>query len=172
MHKKIAFSIQNVYTNIIRLKTGKKEMNKIVNKIDYDKLIEKALKHVVYEALKIVEQQGLPGEHHFYITFRTDHPRTKMDTFLKEQYPHEITIVLQNQFEKLTVNNDGFSVVLNFNHIPYLLEVPFEAVTYFGDPAVRFGLSFGAELNDEHPENASHQKAEVISIDSFRKKNA
>ena len=62
-------------------------------------------------------------------------------------------------------------MVLHFNHVPYRLEIPFDAVTYFGDPSVRFGLSFGAEINDEHPEN-THQKAEVVSIDSFRKKNA
>ncbi len=148
-------------------------MDKYINEIDYEKLIERALKHVVADALKIAEEHGLPGEHHFYIAFRTDHPRTKIDDFLKSQYPKEMTIVLQNQFEKLHVTETGFSVVLHFSHIPYLLEIPFDAVTYFGDPSVRFGLSFGAEINDEHPENApAKQQAEVISIDSFRKKNA
>ncbi|MDO4184514.1 MAG: ClpXP protease specificity-enhancing factor SspB [Rhodospirillales bacterium] len=146
-------------------------MTKKVNEINYDKLIEKALKHVVIEALKIVENQGLPGDQHFYIAFRTDHPDTKIDPFLKSQYPKEMTIVLQNQFEGLKVTDEAFSVILNFNHVPYRLEIPFDAVTYFGDPSVRFGLSFGAEINDEHPEN-EHQKAEVVSIDSFRKKNA
>ena len=147
-------------------------MVKQVKEINYDKLIEKALKHVVIEALKIVETQGLPGDQHFYIAFRTDHPHTKLDPFLKSQYPKEMTIVLQNQFEGLHVTEKAFSVVLNFNHVPYRVEVPFEAITYFGDPSVRFGLSFGAEINDEHPENTEKQKAEVVSIDSFRKKNA
>ena len=144
-------------------------MKKQVDDINYDHLLEIALKRVVCEALKIVEQNGLPGDHHFYITFRTDHPRTKMDDFLKKQYPQEITIVLQNQFERLHVSDEGFSVVLNFNHIPYPIEVPFDAVTYFADPSVRFGLSFGAELGDG--DNPPHQ-AEVVSIDSFRKHNA
>ena len=104
-------------------------MDKHINEIDYEKLIERALKHVVADALKIAEEHGLPGEHHFYIAFRTDHPRTKIDDFLKSQYPKEMTIVLQNQFEKLHVTESGFSVVLHFNHIPYLLEIPFDAVT-------------------------------------------
>ncbi len=138
------------------------------DKIDYDKLIESSLKQVVIEALKIVEEQGLPGEHHFYISFRTDHPKTKIDAFLKNQYPQEMMIVLQNQFENLHVLENSFSVVLRFNHVPYLLEIPFDAITYFGDPSVRFGLSFGAEL----AANNQPQQAEVVSIDSFRKKNA
>lgn len=144
-------------------------MAEYVKEINYDKLIEKALKHVVADALKIVEKQGLPGEQHFYIAFRTDHPRTKIDDLLKSQYPQEMTIVLQNQFEQLHVDDDGFSVVLRFSHVPYLLQIPFDAVTYFGDPSVRFGLSFGAELSEQE---APQQKAEVISIDQFRKKNA
>lgn len=144
-------------------------MDKYVDEINYDKLIEKSLKHVVIDALKIVENQGLPGEQHFYISFRTDHPRTKIDALLKNQYPQEMTIVLQNQFEKLRVYDDCFSVVLHFNRVPYMLEIPFDAITYFGDPSVRFGLSFGAEINDEHPENIQNHQAEVISIDSFRK---
>ena len=140
----------------------------IKDKIDYDKLIERSLKQVVVEALKIVEEQGLPGDHHFYISFRTDHPNTKIDPFLKNQYPQEMMIVLQNQFEKLRVYDDSFSVVLRFNHVPYLLEIPFDSITYFGDPSVRFGLSFGAEIDS----NKKTQQAEVVSIDSFRKKNA
>ncbi|MBP5399419.1 MAG: hypothetical protein J6Y53_03275 [Alphaproteobacteria bacterium] len=138
------------------------------DKIDYDKLIETSLKQVVIEALKIVEEQGLPGEHHFYISFRTDHPKTKIDSFLKNQYPQEMMIVLQNQFENLKVNEDSFSVVLHFNHVPYRIEIPFDSITYFGDPSVRFGLSFGAEI----AANSQPQQAEVVSIDSFRKKNA
>ena len=146
------------------------KMSKNVDKIDYDKLLEKALVHVVVEALKIVERQGLPGEHHFYLTFRTDHPRTEIDDFLKEQYPHEMTIVLQNQFENLHVEEDSFSVVLRFSRVPYQLKIPFDAITYFGDPAVRFGLSFGAEIDDEPEKSSSPHQAEVISIDKFRKK--
>jgi len=147
-------------------------MNKGIDKIDYDKLIEKALKHVVIDALKIVEKQGLPGDNHFYITFRTDHPQTEIDDFLKEQYPHEMTIVLQNQFENLQVEDDGFSVVLRFNRVPYRLSIPFDAITFFSDPSERMGLNFESEIDSTPQKKTSKKQAEVISIDSFRKKNA
>ncbi|MBR1648893.1 MAG: hypothetical protein IJ689_04775 [Alphaproteobacteria bacterium] len=142
------------------------------DKIDYEELIAKALKGVVRQALEIVENQGLPGDHHFYIAFRTDHPEVKMGEALKKQYPKEITIVLQNQFEKLQVFDDCFSVVLRFNHEPQTLVVPFEALTYFGDPSVRFGLSFGGEREIAKKPEKPAASAEIISIDSFRKKNA
>ncbi len=148
-------------------------MEKYITEINYDRLVEKALKHVVIDALKIVEKQGLPGEHHFYIAFRTDYPGVKMDDLLKSQYPKEMTIVLQNQFSDLTVNDYAFSVTLRFSRVPYTLEIPFAAITYFGDPSVRFGISFGSEIDsntpDEEPKPAP-KNADVVSIDAFRKK--
>ena len=148
-------------------------MDKYISEINYDKLVEKALKNVMIDALKIVEKQGLPGDHHFYISFRTDYPNVKMDDVIRSQYPQEMTIVLQNQFEDLTVNDRSFSVTLKFSRIPYNLEIPFAAVTYFGDPSVRFGMSFGSEIDSNTPEEEpkpTPKNADVVSIDAFRKK--
>ena len=131
-------------------------MEKYLSEINYDQLVEKALKHVVIEALKIVERQGLPGDHHFYVAFRTDHPGVKMDDLLRSQYPKEMTIVLQNQFSDLAVNDNGFAVTLKF-----------------GDPSVRFGVSFGSEIDSNTPPEETKptpKNADVVSIDAFRKK--
>ena len=89
-------------------------MTEFVNEINYDKLIEKALKQVVVEALKIAETQGLPGENHFYITFSTNHPGTIIPRDLLIQYPDSMTIVLQHQYSNLEVGTDSFSVELSF----------------------------------------------------------
>lgn len=146
-------------------------MSKTVTGIDYDKLVEKSLKHVVIDALKIVEKQGLPGEHHFYISFRTDNPKTELTDLVKGQYPKEMTIVLQHQFDNLTVTDDYFSVILSFNNIPCPIKVPYDAITYFGDPSVRFGLSFGSEIDSNLTDDADTLRhADVVSIDAFRKK--
>ena len=137
-------------------------MEKYLSEINYDQLVEKALKHVVIEALKIVERQGLPGDHHFYVAFRTDHPGVKMDDLLRSQYPKEMTIVLQNQFSDLAVNDNGFAVTLKFSRVPY-----------FGDPSVRFGVSFGSEIDSNTPPEETKptpKNADVVSIDAFRKK--
>ena len=153
-------------------------MVKFVENINYDELVEKSLRNVVYYALKIVEEQGLPGENHFYITFRTDYAGTVVSKNLKAQYPDTMTIVLQNQFENLIVRLNNFSVDLSFGGIPQTLTIPFEAITYFADPYAKFGLSFALDdgSNSEQgddvaaPETPLGQTAEVISIDSFRKR--
>ena len=106
-------------------------MTEFVNEINYDKLIEKALKQVVVEALKIAETQGLPGENHFYITFRTNHPGTIIPRDLLIQYPDSMTIVLQHQYSNLEVGTDSFSVELSFGGRPQTLVIPYEAITYF-----------------------------------------
>lgn len=147
--------------------------------IDYDKLIQKSLKNVVVEALKIAEEQGLSGDNHFYITFRTNHPGTKISAQLKSQYPEEMTIVLQHQYTNLTVERNHFSVDLSFGGILQTLHIPFDAIIYFADPHAKFGLSF-SQLEDLRNMSAddetvnssrkSNEKAAVISIDSFRKK--
>ena len=152
-------------------------MAEYIDEINYDQLIEKSLKHVVIEALKIAQRQGLPGEHHFYITFKTDHPQTVMSDNLRAQYPHDMTIVIQHQYSNLFVNNESFSIELSFNGIPQTLVIPFEAVTYFGDPYAKFGLSFANRADDEAitadetPQKASREIASVVSIDAFRKKS-
>lgn len=149
-------------------------MVKFVESINYDELVEKSLRNVVYYALKIVEEQGLPGENHFYITFKTNYEGVIVSKNLKAQYPDTMTIVLQNQFENLTVRHHNFSVDLSFGGIPQTLTIPFEAITYFADPYAKFGLSFSLEENNSaeiaSPEETLNQTAEVVSIDSFRKR--
>lgn len=153
-------------------------MTEFLSEINYDKLIEKSLKQVVIEALKIAEQQGLPGENHFYITFKTDHPETVIPRDLKIQYPESMTIVLQHQYADLTVEANKFSVELSFGGRPQTLVIPFDAITYFADPYAKFGLSFSFyengdvhSLDDIEPEKkVSGETAQIISFDSFRKK--
>ena len=154
-------------------------MTEFVSEINYDKLIEKSLKRVVIEALKIAETQGLPGENHFYITFKTNHPGTSIPRDLKIQYPESMTIVLQHQYENLVVKEDSFSVDLSFGGRIQTLVIPFDAITYFADPYAKFGLSFSFyengdahSLEDIEPEKkVSGETAQIISFDTFRKKN-
>src|SRR5215831_8444505 len=110
--------------------------------IGYEALADRALRGVVREALKRVQKQGLIGSHHFYITFKTHDPGVEIPDFLKERYPDEMTIVLQNQFSGLHVSEDAFEVTLSFQKLPATLFVPFSALTAFVDPAVQFGLQF------------------------------
>lgn len=153
-------------------------MTEFVNEINYDKLIENSLKKVVVEALKIAETQGLPGENHFYITFKTDHPGTIIPQNLKIQYPESMTIVLQHQYSNLVVTDNYFSVDLSFGGRAQNLLIPFDAISYFADPYAKFGLSFSFyengdvhSLDDIQPERkVSGETAQIISFDSFRKK--
>ena len=150
--------------------------------INYDKLVEKSLKHVVIESLKIAADEGLPGEHHFYITFKTNHPNARVSAQLLNQYPEDMTIVLQHQFANLMVGSTYFEVDLSFGGIPQTLRIPYDAITYFADPYAKFALSFNnsedlfsAEdiLEDEPQEAKDHdQSAVVVSIDEYRKKHA
>lgn len=153
-------------------------MTDFVSEINYDGLIEKSLKHVVVEALKIAERQGLPGENHFYITFKTNHPGTIIPKDLSIQYPEAMTIVLQHQYSNLVVSDEVFSVELSFGGRLQPLIIPFDAITYFADPYAKFGLSFSFyengdvhSLEDIEPERkVSGETAQIISFDSFRKK--
>jgi uncharacterized protein len=110
--------------------------------IDYASLVEQALLRVVHDVLDTVAEHGLPGRHHLYITFRTDHPGVVMDDALRARYPSEMTIVLQHEFWGLEVSDDRFAVTLTFNTVSQPLEIPFAAVTVFADPSVEFGLQF------------------------------
>ena len=112
--------------------------------INYDKLVEKSLKYVVVEALKIAAEEGLPGEHHFYITFKTSHPAARLSSQLLNQYPEEMTIVLQHQFANLMIGATYFEVDLSFGGVPQTLRIPYDAITYFADPYAKFALSFGS----------------------------
>jgi len=164
----------------------------------YDLLAQEALRGVIRKALKIARDEGLPGEHHFYISFRTDAPGVEISDRLRSQYPEEITIVLQHQFWNLEVLDDHFSVDLTFNKVPERLVVPYSAVQGFFDPSVQFGLQFNVEgipakgeatgeaeqpaaaeasrsmeepLAKEEDEAAGEEAGgEVVSLDAFRKK--
>lgn len=120
------------------------------NALRYDRMVEDALLSVVHRSLTYAAEKGLPGEHHFYITFRTDHPGVDIPQHLRERYPGEMTIILQYQFWDLEVGDDVFSVTLSFSDVPEKLTIPFDAVAAFADPSVRFGLQFDVgESTDE-----------------------
>lgn len=137
--------------------------------IPYDEIVQEALRAVVGRVLGEVVAAGgnLPGSHHFYITFKTHAPGVTIPKHLLERFPDEMTIVLQNKFWELAVDDTGFSVGLSFNQIPSKLEIPFAAITAFVDPAVDFGLQFQAIVPDDVP--PSHDDAEndspVASVD-------
>lgn len=153
--------------------------------IPYENWTDDALREVVARSLELAAKSGLPGEHHFYLTFRTDHPGAKLPGHLKARYPQEMTIVLQHQFEGLQVNRAEslFSVRLFFGGVPATLVVPFAAITGFADPAVRYGLRFqpvleaaqpavAAPAEAEKPAGEPEAPAQVVSLDSFRRRPA
>jgi hypothetical protein len=109
---------------------------------DYERMMDRALRTVMRDALAQAAERGLPGEHHFYVTFRTDHPATRVPASLKQRFPGEMTIVLQYQFWGLEVDDAGFAVTLSFDAKHERLHIPFAAVTAFVDPSVQFGLQF------------------------------
>ncbi|WP_407530681.1 SspB family protein [Methylobacterium oryzisoli] len=114
--------------------------------IRYDLLVQDALRSVVRKVLGDAAREGLAGDHHFYVSFRTDYPGVRISQRLRDKYPQDMTIVLQHQFWDLGVTEHTFEVGLSFSGVPERLLVPFEAVTGFFDPSVQFGLKF--ELND------------------------
>lgn len=161
----------------------------------YDKMVEAALRNVVRKAVQEVidgydVRGGMPGDHHFYITFLTDYPGVKIPSYLRDRYPGEMTIVLQYQFSDLFVNDERLEVTLSFNNVPEKLIVPLGAISIFADPSVNFALQFqplGDAMSDEDlilsempddddpdpdgPSNGGGEKTgEVISLDRFRKK--
>ena len=144
----------------------------------YDKMVDAALRGVVREVLARTAASGLPGRHHFYITFRTAAPGVAVPDYLRQQYPDEMTVVLENQFWDLEVKEGGFAVTLNFRSQPERLTIPFTAITAFADPAVKFGLQFQVEGEDAaakpaaaaEPRAPSGKEGEVVALDAFRKK--
>lgn len=135
--------------------------------------MQEALRAVVGRVLGQVESAGgvLPGTHHFYITFKTGAPGVDIPQRLRERFPDEMTIVLQNKFWDLKVEEDRFTVGLSFNQIPSTLLIPFSAITAFVDPAVDFGLQFQAVVDDdeveplEPAENDSPEQAERPAVE-------
>jgi uncharacterized protein len=135
--------------------------------IPYDEIVQEALRAVVGRVLGEVVRSGseLPGNHHFYITFKTRAPGVTIPTHLSERFPDEMTIVLQNKFWDLAVDDDGFSVGLSFNQIPAKLAIPFAAITAFVDPAVDFGLQFQAAVAGMEPEPHEHAQNDTPGDD-------
>jgi uncharacterized protein len=160
--------------------------------LPYEQWTEKALRQVVAQAMAHVAVHGLPGNHHFYLTFRTDHPGVAIPPRLRAQYPQEMTIVLQHQFWDLKMDQEAglVSVGLSFGGVPTTLVVPLDAVIGFADPHVRYGLRFQAILPEPSTETqvalvprpeadsaeegtAQEQSAEapqVVSLDAFRRR--
>ncbi len=152
--------------------------------INYNQLMQKALRRVMIDVLEDVAVDGLPGDHHFFISFDTGHPDVDMPEGLKAQHPDAMTIVLQNWFDELVVSDDWFEVTLSFSGQPVRLHIPFDAVQTFVDPSVEFGLRFdehGPEEDEaideiirdieDETDDAPEDKpdGEVVSLDSFRK---
>lgn len=174
-------------------------MTEIDHHIDYPELIDNAMRSVVRTALQQVESTGLPGEHHFFVSFLTNHPGVTISPVLKDRYPDEMTIVVQHQFWDLLVEDHRFSITLSFNNVAEKLVIPFDALSAFADPSIKFGLQFHNSQWDEEDEDEVHCPAtgktgremppeasfdeeppseanppandsKVLSIDAFRKK--
>jgi len=176
------------------------EETEVEDLIRYDVLAQDALRGVVRKVLQEVARTGLPGDHHFYITFDTTFQGVRMSSRMKDKYPEEMTIVVQHQFWDLEANETNFSLGLSFDNVPENLLVPFAAVTGFFDPSVQFGLQFDADTgeadepdnveaieqtkvdalpapakgeeskDDESNDEDEAGSAEVVSLDAFRKK--
>lgn len=148
--------------------------------IDYGNLMHRAMRGLIQTVLRDVAANGLPGAHHFFITFDTTVEGVEIADWLRARYPSEMTIVIQHWFDNLTVTDDLFTITLNFGNNPEPLIIPFDAVRTFVDPSVEFGLRFEshdeeddeAEEEDEDPEDdpePPQHDAQVVSLDKFRK---
>jgi hypothetical protein len=152
--------------------------------LDYGNLMHRAMRGLIREVLELVAADGLPGDHHFFITFDTTHPDAELADWLSDRYPTEMTVVMQHWYDNLEVTEDGFSITLNFGDQPEPLYIPFDAIKTFVDPSVEFGLRFettdpaeAGEGNDQDdppdgprpPPDGGRQAAEVVSLDKFRK---
>lgn len=132
--------------------------------IRYDILVQNALRGVIQRALQEVQKTGLPGNHHFFITFMTAAPGVRVSNRIREQYPEQMTIVLQHQYWDLEVGDSSFSVGLSFSDIPEMLHVPYSAIRGFYDPSVNFELEFDVEVADDDVEMPNGDGLQVESI--------
>lgn len=158
--------------------------------LDYEAMVQSALREVVYKTISYTVKNGLPGNHHYYITFATEHPGVEIPDYLRDQYGDEVTIVLQYEFWDLKADENGFSVTLCFDDAHEKLYIPYTALLSFVDPSVKFGLQF-SPIIEETPEivgktikgdkavidKKADKKAEpvkdgsnVVTLDTFRKK--
>ena len=154
----------------------------MADEIDYGNLMHNAMRSLIQDVLTEVKNNGLPGEHHFFITFDTNHAGVEMASWLKDRYPTEITVVMQHWYDDLEVRDDGFSVTLNFGDTPEHLVIPYEAILTFVDPSVEFGLRFETNEEDEdtdeqkptvskesNKDDTKKETGQVVSLDKFRK---
>ena len=152
--------------------------------IDYGNLMHRAMRGLIQEVLTGIASSGLPGEHHFFITFDTMHPDVEIADWLSDRYPGEMTVVIQHWFDNLIVTDEGFTITLNFGDNPETLYVPYDSIQTFVDPSVDFGLRFETQDSDQDddapeapmdemvqaaPAPEPRQDAEVVSLDKFRK---
>ncbi|MGC1502828.1 MAG: ClpXP protease specificity-enhancing factor SspB [Sulfitobacter sp.] len=153
--------------------------------IDYGNLMHDAMRGLIRKVLLDVADRGLPGEHHFFITFDTSHPDAELADWLSDRYPGEMTVVMQHWYDGLDVTEDGFSITLNFGDAPEPLYIPYDAIRTFVDPSVEFGLRFEQQEHEDADKPAlgkadetdlpapsketPSKDAEVVSLDSFRK---
>lgn len=157
--------------------------------IDYGNLMHDAMRSLIKTVLRDIAKNGLPGQHHFFITFDTTHPDAELADWLSDRFPEEMTVVIQHWFSNLVVSDDNFAITLNFGDSPEPLVIPYDAIKTFVDPSVEFGLRFeSSEDEDDNdvsidllpinvdpapepaPESdAKKTDAEVVSLDSFRK---
>ena len=151
--------------------------------LDYARLVREALLEVPRRALRLAAREGLPGEHHFYVSFRTGHPGVSVSPSLRARHPEEMTVVLQHKYWDLAVGDDAFSVTLRFGGVPERLHVPFAALTAFADPAAEFGLRFdrpgeatvvtekkgGATGEETGDEKGEPRAGNVVDIRAFRR---
>ena len=147
--------------------------------IDYGNLMHRAMRGLIQTVLGEVAENGLPGAHHFFITFDTRHPGVILADWLRERYPTEMTIVIQHWFENLAVTDEGFGITLNFGNNPEPMVIPFDALRTFVDPSVEFGLRFETQEEEDEDEDdqtdieveeePERRDAEIVSLDQFRK---
>ena len=150
--------------------------------INYAQMMQKAMQGLMIDVLKKTSINGLPGNHHYFISFKTKSEGVIVADWIKERYPEEMTIVIQHWFDNLNVNDNYFSITLNFGDNPENLTIPWDSILTFVDPSVEFGLRFEGE---ENKDNDSHEEipesnmvvieeednvAEIVNLDSFRKK--
>ncbi|WP_010138743.1 SspB family protein [Oceanicola sp. S124] len=121
--------------------------------IDYGNLMHRAMRKLIHDVLSDVARNGLPGAHHFFITFDTTHDQVELAAWLRDRYPTEMTVVMQHWFEDLDVSEDGFAVTLNFGDSPERMYIPLDAILTFVDPSVEFGLRFETQDQDDEDED-------------------
>ncbi|PVA09233.1 hypothetical protein DC366_15140 [Pelagivirga sediminicola] len=143
--------------------------------IDYGNLMHQAMRGLIQQVLEDVQMNGLPGAHHFFITFDTNHPEAALADWLKQRYPSEMTVVMQHWYDNLEVGDEGFGITLNFGDAPENLFVPYDAIQTFVDPSVEFGLRFEKQTSGQEDDGETEEEdlpkpdADVVSLDSFRK---